>query len=211
MVFLFFRVILPKNFHRILSVLFMISKLSWSVASYAAQQSAYDAGLRPGQPAQFWNHKQNIRNWTKFVSKTLKLAYYVSGLLDKSCDIVNTRVFSSRRQLRRYKIRQRKRQKRRKNRRVKRDHRSLLAVSEPKFWPKWCHKVAFFRVFRKDLTLCLYSKRFSEDPILAFSNPRLGTTIYGYADKKYYSELGKTYFIRNYVLVIVSVKVYSDT
>ena len=143
--------------------------------------------------------------------KTLKLAYYVSGLLDKSCDIVNTRVFSSRRQLRRYKIRQRKRQKRRKNRRVKRDHRSLLAVSEPKFWPKWCHKVAFFRVFRKDLTLCLYSKRFSEDPILAFSNPRLGTTIYGYADKKYYSELGKTYFIRNYVLVIVSVKVYSDT
>jgi len=116
--------------------------------------------------------------------------------LDKSCDIVNTRVFSSRRQLRRYKIRQRKRQKRRKNRRVKRDQRSLLAVSEPKFWPKWCHKVAFFRVFRKDLTLCLYSKRFSEDPILAFSNPRLGTTIYGYADKKYYSELGTSRALR---------------
>ena len=113
--------------------------------------------------------------------------------MDKRCDIVNTRVFSSRRQLRRFKIRQRKRQKRRKNRRVKRDQRSLLAVSEPKFWPKWCHKVAFFRVFRKDLTLCLYSKSFAEDPILAFSNPRLGTTIYGYADKKYYQELGKTY------------------
>ena len=74
--------------------------------------------------------------------------------------------------------------------RVKRD-RSLLAVSGPKYWPRWCHKVAFFRVFQQDFTLCLYKNRFRDDPILAFSNPNIGTTIYGYWNKKYYQELGK--------------------
>ena len=76
-----------------------------------------------------------------------------------------------------------------KRHRVKRD-RSLLAVTGPKYWPKWCHKVAFFRVFRQDFTLCLYTHRFKADPILSHSNPNIGTTIYGYKDKKYYQELG---------------------
>ena len=110
------------------------------------------------------------------------------------CDIVNSRVFSSRRQFRRFKHRQNRRQNRQRNRskRVKRD-RSLLAVSQkgPKYWPRWCNKVAFFRVFKQDFTLCLYSHRFKEDPILAYSNPNIGTTIYGYKEKKYYQELGK--------------------
>ena len=135
--------------------------------------------------------------------KTTPLDYFLGNLgTDGKCDIVNSRVFSSRRQLRRFKVRQRKRQKRRKNSknsRQKRDQRSLLAVSEPKYWPRWCHKVAFFRVFRKDLTLCLYTHRFADDPILAYSNPRLGTTIYGYADKKYYQELGKSTTLKSSV------------
>ena len=76
-----------------------------------------------------------------------------------------------------------------KSARVKRD-RSLLAVTGPKYWPRWCHKVAFFRVFRQDFTLCLYTHRFKADPILAYSNPNIGTTVYGYKDKKYYQELG---------------------
>ena len=111
------------------------------------------------------------------------------------CDIVNSRVFSSRRQLRKFKIRQRKRSKkqnRRRNSRVKRD-RSLLALSGPKYWPRWCNKIAFFRVFRHDYTLCLYTRRFRDDPILAYSNPNIGTTIYGYKDKKNYMELGETW------------------
>ena len=108
---------------------------------------------------------------------------------------MNTRVFSSRRQLRRYKTRQRLKMRRNRSsnsKRVKRD-RSLLAVSQkgPRYWPRWCKKVAFFRVFRQDFTLCLYSHRFKDDPILAYSNPNIGTTIYGYKDKKYYQELGK--------------------
>ena len=115
------------------------------------------------------------------------------------CDIVNSRVFSSRRHLRQFKrrLQQQKlrRKHRRKSRRVKRD-RSLLAVTQqaatvPRHWPRWCKKVAFFRVFRQDFTLCLYTHHFSQDAILAYSNPNIGTTIYGYKDKKYYQEMGK--------------------
>ena len=80
----------------------------------------------------------------------------------------------------------------RRRKRIKRD-RSLLAVSGPKYWPRWCHKVAFFRVFQRDFTLCLYKNRFRDDPIVAFSNPTIGTTIYGYWNKKSYQELGKKY------------------
>ena len=116
------------------------------------------------------------------------------------CDIVNSRVFSSRRHLRQFKVRlqQKQRRHRRKHRRksrVKRD-RSLLAVTQqaatvPRHWPRWCKKVAFFRVFRQDFTLCLYTHHFSQDTILAYSNPNIGTTVYGYRDKKYYQEMGK--------------------
>ena len=99
------------------------------------------------------------------------------------CDIVCTKVYSHRHNFI-------KRRKKKRRKRIKRD-RSLLAVSGPKYWPRWCHKVAFFRVFQKDFTLCLYKNRFRDDPILAFSNPTIGTTIYGYWNKKYYQELGK--------------------
>ena len=127
--------------------------------------------------------------WNPFLLSWSFLPVFFLSTLGKNpgkCDIVNSRVFSSRRHFRRFKVRQRTKRKRR----LKRD-RSLLALSGPKYWPRWCNKVAFFRVFRQDFTLCLYTHRFKNDPILAYSNPNIGTTIYGYKDKKHYQEMGK--------------------
>jgi len=78
--------------------------------------------------------------------------------------------------------------------RVKRD-RTLLAVqAEPKnnrLWPKWCKKLAYFRVFQYDYTLCLYSNNFRNDPILAYSNPHIGVTSYGYGSRKSFNKIGR--------------------
>ena len=78
--------------------------------------------------------------------------------------------------------------------RVKRD-RTLLAVqADPKnnrLWPKWCKKLAYFRVFQYDYTLCLYINDFKNDPILAFSDPFLGVTSYGYGYRKSFDKIGK--------------------
>ena len=81
-------------------------------------------------------------------------------------------------------------------------------MTGPKYWPKWCHKVAFFRVFRQDFTLCLYTHRFKEDPILSHSNPNIGTTIYGYKDKKYYQELGMYIAVDGSLYVSISTMAY---
>ena len=77
--------------------------------------------------------------------------------------------------------------------RVKRD-RTLLAVqAEPKsdnrLWPKWCKKLAYFRVFQYDYTLCLYIKEFKDDAILAYSDPHLGITSYGYGSRKSFDKI----------------------
>ena len=78
--------------------------------------------------------------------------------------------------------------------RVKRD-RTLLAVQgEPKnnrLWPKWCKKLAYFRVFQYDYTLCLYINDFKNDPILAYSDPHIGVTSYGYGSSKSFDKIGK--------------------
>ena len=80
--------------------------------------------------------------------------------------------------------------------RVKRD-RTLLAVqAEPKsdnrLWPKWCKKLAYFRVFQYDYTLCLYIQDFKDDSILAYSNPHLGITSYGYGPRKSFDKISMT-------------------
>ena len=78
--------------------------------------------------------------------------------------------------------------------RVKRD-RTLLAVqAEPKsnrMWPKWCKKLAYFRVFEYDYTLCLYVNDLRNDPILTYSNPHLGITSYGYGSRKSFHKMSK--------------------
>ena len=79
--------------------------------------------------------------------------------------------------------------------RVKRD-RTLLAVqAEPKsdnrLWPKWCKKLAYFRVFQYDYTLCLYVQEFKDDAILAYSDPHLGITSYGYGSRKSFEKISK--------------------
>ena len=55
---------------------------------------------------------------------------------------------------------------------------------------RWCKKVAFFRVFEKDYTLCLYVRYFADDPVLAFSNTDIGVTVYNYWGKKSFYKLG---------------------
>ena len=86
--------------------------------------------------------------------------------------------------------------------RVKRD-RTLLAVQEAepknnKLWPKWCKKLAYFRVFQYDYTLCLYIQDFRDDPILSYSDPHLGVTSYGYGSRKSFDDIGNTAFCNVY-------------